>query len=46
MVRNIKKHTRKMPAEQGADPVIPKAMKIGAATPYDLVTFCYTSLSL
>jgi DDE family transposase len=35
MVRNRKKHTPKTPAKQGADPVIPKPMKIGAATPYD-----------
>jgi hypothetical protein len=35
MVRNRKEHTPKTPAKQGADPVIPKLMKIGAATPYD-----------
>jgi len=35
MVRNRKKHTPKTPAKQGADPVIPKPMKIGASTPYD-----------
>ena len=46
MVNNRKKHTRKTRAKQEADRVIPKPMKIGAATPYDLVTFCYTSLSL
>ena len=46
MVNNRKKHTPKTPAKQGADAVISKPMKIGAATPYDPVTFCYTSLSL
>jgi|SRR5450432_127126 len=35
MVRNRKKHTPKTPAKQGAAPVIPKPMKIGASTPYD-----------
>src|SRR5438270_330225 len=35
MVRNRKKHTPKTPAKQGADAVIAKPMKIGAATPYD-----------
>ena len=35
MVRNRKKHTPKTPAKQGAEPVIPQPMKIGAATPYD-----------
>jgi hypothetical protein len=35
MVRNRKKHTRKTRAKQGADPTIPKPIKIGAATPYD-----------
>jgi len=35
MVRNRKKHTPKAAAKQGAEPVIPKPMKIGASTPYD-----------
>src|SRR5438105_4194666 len=35
MVTNRKKHTLKTPAKQGAAPVIPKPMKIGASTPYD-----------
>ena len=35
MVSNRKKHTPKTRAKQEADPVIPKPMKIGAATPYD-----------
>jgi hypothetical protein len=35
MVSNRKKHTRKTRAKQGADPTIPKPIKIGAATPYD-----------
>jgi hypothetical protein len=46
MVSNRKKHTPKTRAKQEADAVIPKPMKIGAATPYDPVTFCYTSLTL
>src|SRR3984893_10875900 len=35
MVSNRKKHTRKTRAKPGADPTIPKPIKIGAATPYD-----------
>jgi hypothetical protein len=35
MVRNKKEHTPKTPAKQGSDEVIPKPIKIGAATPYD-----------
>ena len=35
MVSNRKKHTPKTRAKQEADPVIPKPIKIGAATPYD-----------
>jgi hypothetical protein len=35
MVSNRKEHTPKTRAKQEADPVIPKPMKIGAATPYD-----------
>ena len=35
MVTNRKKHTRKTPAKQELDAVIPKPMKIGASTPYD-----------
>src|SRR6266568_8846899 len=35
MVSNRKKHTPKTRAKQEADAVIPKPMKIGAATPYD-----------
>jgi hypothetical protein len=46
MVTNRKEHTQKTPGKQVPDVVIPKPMKIGAATPYDLVTFCYTSLTL
>src|SRR6516162_9068602 len=35
MVNNTNEHTRKSPAKQGVERVIPKPMKIGAATPYD-----------
>jgi hypothetical protein len=46
MVTNTEKHTRKTPAKQGPGTAIPKPMKIGASTPYDPVTLCYSSLSL
>jgi hypothetical protein len=46
MVTNKKEHTQKTSGKQAPDVVIPKPMKIGASTPYDLVTFCYTSLTL
>jgi hypothetical protein len=45
-VNNRKEHTRKTSAKQGSDAVTLKLMKIGATTPYDPVTLCYTSLSL
>jgi len=35
MVNNTNEHTRRMPAKQGEEAVSRKAMKIGAATPYD-----------
>jgi hypothetical protein len=35
MVMNKKEHTPKTPAQQGADKVIPKSMKISASTPLD-----------
>jgi hypothetical protein len=35
MVNNTNEHTRKTSAEQGSEAVIPKPIKIGAATPYD-----------
>ena len=35
MVNNRNEHTRETPANQGSDVVIPKPIKIGAATPYD-----------
>jgi Transposase DDE domain group 1 len=35
MVNNRNEHTRETPSNQGPDAVIPKPMKIGAATPYD-----------
>jgi hypothetical protein len=46
MVTHKKELTTKTPVKQGADQVTPKPIKIGASTPYDLVTFCYTSLTL
>ena len=46
MVTNRKEHTPKGCGKQAPDVVIPKPMKIGASTPYDPVTFCYTSLTL
>ena len=46
MVNNRNEHTREKPANQGLDAVNPKPIKIGASTPFDLPTFCYTSLSL
>ena len=46
MVTNKKEHTQKTLGKQAPDVVIPKPMKIGASTPYDLVAFCYTSLTL
>jgi len=44
MVNNTDEHTRKTPAKQGAKAVTPKPIRIVAATPYDPVTLCYTSL--
>jgi hypothetical protein len=35
MVKNTKKHNRKTSAKQGAQPVPPQPVKIGASTPYD-----------
>jgi hypothetical protein len=35
MVNNTDEHTRKTPAKQGAETVIPKPIKIGASTPFD-----------
>ena len=35
MVNNTNEHTRKAPAKQGAEAVIPRPIKIGAATAYD-----------
>jgi hypothetical protein len=46
MVNNKKEHSDKKPARQGAGEDIAEPNKIGASTPYDPVTFCYTSLSL
>jgi len=46
MVINRKEHSDKKPVKQGAEVVIPEPNKIGAGTPYDPVTFCYTSLTL
>jgi hypothetical protein len=46
MVINKIEHSDKRPAKQGAEEVIGEPNKIGASTPYDPVTFCYTSLNL
>jgi len=46
MVNNKKEHSVKKPAKQGPEEVIAEPNKIGVSTPYDPVTFCYTSLSL
>jgi hypothetical protein len=46
MVINRKEHSDKKPAKQGAEAVIREPNKIGGSTPYDPVTFCYTSLTL
>ncbi len=46
MVINRNQDTRRKPAKQGVQEVIPEPNKIGASTPYDPVTFCYTSLTL
>jgi Transposase DDE domain group 1 len=35
MVNSTNEHTRKTPAKQGAEAVIPKPIKIGASTPFD-----------
>ena len=35
MVNNKNEHTRKAPAKQGAEAIIPKPIKIGANTPFD-----------
>ena len=46
MVKNRKQHNDKTPAGQGRETVTQEPNKIGATTPYDPVTFCYTSLTL
>ena len=46
MVTNRKEHTQKTPGIQAPEAVNRTPMKIGASTPYDPVTFCYTSLTL
>jgi hypothetical protein len=46
MVSGSKQHTAPGPVKQGPPEVAPEPNKIGASTPYDYVTFCYTSLSL
>ena len=35
MVKNRKQHTRKAPAKQGPEAVIPEPNKIGPSTPFD-----------
>jgi hypothetical protein len=44
-VINKRENSDKSPAKQGVEEVILEPNKIGASTPYDPVTFCYTSLS-
>jgi hypothetical protein len=46
MVISTRQHSEKAAVQQGAEAAIPEPTKIGACTPYDLVTFCYTSLKL
>jgi len=46
MVPDRKKHNAKTPVKQGAPDIAPAPNKINASTPYDPVTFSYTSLSL
>ena len=46
MVKHGNQDTRPRRSPQGSEGSIPEANKIGAATPYDPVTFCYTSLNL
>jgi hypothetical protein len=46
MVKRSRQDIEKTPAKQGPDEVIPEPYKIKASTPYDPVTFCYTSLTL
>jgi len=46
MVTHENQDTRAKRRTQGPEGPIAEANKITAATPYDPVTFCYTSLSL
>jgi len=46
MVNKQTQDSGRRPANQGVRDAIPEPNKIGASTPYDPVTFCYTSLSL
>jgi len=46
MVTDENQDTRVKGRPQGSERPTPEAIKITAATPYDPVTFCYTSLSL
>jgi hypothetical protein len=46
MVTDREKDSRKTPEKQGPEDALSEPNKIGASTPYDPVTFCYTSLSL
>jgi hypothetical protein len=46
MVTNRKEHNQKTPVKQGPEDIAPEPNKINASTPYDPVTFCYTSLLL
>ncbi len=46
MVINSKEHIDKSSAKQGPGEVRSEPNTIGASTPFDPVTFCYTSLIL
>ena len=46
MVTNRSKHSDKTPVGQGRRNNARQPNRISASTPYDLATFCYTSLSL
>jgi hypothetical protein len=46
MVKRRRQDSEKTPVKQGQQPMASEPCKIGASTPYDLVTFCYTSLTL
>ena len=43
-MNNNQENSEKRCVTQGVGAVSPEAFKIGASTPYDPVTLCYTSL--